>query len=393
MRTSVLLAALVACGPGNEPIDYAPAPLRELGIHQAPRYVARYLMPPLGLPLELAHPRLGQPAIHQVGDTIDVGWIAPGIAAETATISIDDAAVTSAVGDCDQDGICHLAITLPPLALGLHALCVMTAAAEDCSPAAIAIVDHYPDPATVVHVSDAHIGYDDAIAKFTDVVDAINALSPPADFAIFTGDAANDGWSDERSQFLTQLLRLQIPVYVITGNHDYDQGGIDGHLIDVGPELDFAVAFGELQLIGLSSGQDLDDGDHDTTISESSGPDPSQLDWLEQTLDGGAAPTVVFLHHPIYNGLFATVGPDARDRLKSLVTRDNVLAVLAGHTHVSAVFDRDGDSRGLSLDSEADVPASRWPLHYIAARATRGNGGFAVLHLGAGHVDYRWVGL
>ena len=70
-----------------------------------------------------------------------------------------------------------------------------------------------------------------------------------------------------------------------------------------------------------------------------------------------------------------------------------MLAVLAGHTHVSAVFDADGNSRGLSLDADADVSFSRWPLHYVAARATRGSGGFAILHLGAGHVDYRWVAL
>jgi len=70
-----------------------------------------------------------------------------------------------------------------------------------------------------------------------------------------------------------------------------------------------------------------------------------------------------------------------------------VLAVLTGHLHFVEVFDADGNTRGLSLDAESDVPASRWPLHYIAARSTDDRGGFAILHLGAGHVDYRWHAL
>ena len=87
-----------------------------------------------------------------------------------------------------------------------------------------------------------------------------------------------------------------------------------------------------------------------------------------------------FLHHPIYNGLFATVGPDSRDRLKALVTRDDALAVLAGHTHITSAYDADGNSRDLSLDAQ-NVDPRRLPLHYTAARSTNGRGGYAVFHL------------
>src|SRR5262249_18383203 len=154
--------------------------------------------------------------------------------------------------------------------------------------------------------------------------------------------------------------------------------------------LDFAASYGELRLIGLSSGQDLDDGEHNSTIAESDGPDRSQLDWLAQLMSERALPTVVFFHHPIYNALFATIGPDSRDALKDLVPREGVLAVLCGHTHLSAVFDSDGDSRGFSLDS-GEASFDRLPLHYVAARATRDGGGFAILQCSALSVDYRWV--
>jgi predicted phosphodiesterase len=377
-----LILAIASCGPGNVPQDYAPAALRQLGIHEAPVYVARDLMPSRGVTMVLAHPRLGQPAIRRAGETLDVSWIAAS--PQPAQITIAQQGVASG-GTCDADGICHLSVTVPELPAGLYALCVET----ECSPGAVAVVQQYSDPVTVIHFSDTHVGDGASQDVFARVVDAINAT--PADFAIFTGDAADTGKADQRAGFLHELTRLQLPVYVVTGNHDYDAVGIDGHLLDIGPELDFAAQYGALRLIGISSGQDMDDGNHNSTISESDGPDESQLNWLGEII--ADAPSIVFFHHPIYNGLFATIGPQSRDALKTLVTRDNVLAVLTGHTHISAVFDADGNSRGLSLDSDSDVPIDRWPLHYGAARVTRGTGGFAILHFGPAHLDYRWVAL
>ena len=387
-RLVALALVALSCGPGNVPADYAPAPLRDLGIHNSPIYVARYLMPAHSMPLELAHPRMGQAAIRRAGDPLEVMWIAPGGGA--ATVSIGGNPIATG-GACDPDGICKLQLAAPALAPGLYELCIEAGGARECSTAAVAIVAQYHSPATILHFSDAHIGDGDNLAIFTKVIDAINALDPPPDFAIYTGDAADTGRPQQRADFLAQLERLRLPSFIVTGNHDYDAVGIDGHLVDIGPELDFAASYGELRLLGLSSGQDLDDGNHDTTISESSGPDQSQLDWLARTIDG--YPTVVFFHHPIYNSLFATIGPDARDALKDIITRDNVMLVLTGHTHVSAVFDADGNSRGLSLDSESDVPFDRWPIHYNAERSTRDTGGYAILHAGNLHLDYQWVSL
>jgi 3',5'-cyclic-AMP phosphodiesterase len=388
------LAAIVvssgSCGLGNIPVDYAPEPLRVLGLHNAPVYVAEHLM--ADVPLLLAHPRLGQPAIRMPGEPLDVMWLAPTLVTATVDVSLQTGmSLGTGVGTCDGDGICHLALTAPLVAPGLYGVCVTTGSAESCSPNALAIVAAYNDPATVVHVSDAHVGDGDSLLEVAKVIDALAALDPAPDLVVFTGDGADTGKPDERGDFIAQIARLPIPTYVVTGNHDYDADGIDGHLLDVGPELDMDAWYGALHLVGLSSGQDLDDGNHDTTISESSGPDRSQLDWFRATTDQ-VSPTVAFFHHPIYNGLFATIGPDARDELKGLVTRPNMLAVLTGHTHTSAVYDADGNSRGLSLDSD-DVPRERWPLHYVASRMSKDSGGYALLHLGPARVDYRWVAL
>jgi predicted phosphodiesterase len=385
VRLAVFAVLVVGCG--NDPPDYPPPPLKDLGIHQAPTYVARDLL--LDGQALLAHPRLGQPAIRIAGEPLDVGWIAPG-ASPAVSLEIDGHLRASFNGDCDADGVCHAQLVTPELTLGLHELCIDVGPARDCSPHALVIVDHRNDPATIVHVSDAHVGDGDSGVTFRKVLAAIPDVQP--DLIVFTGDGANDGLAAEREEFAAALATLPVPVYVVTGNHDYDNDGINGHLLEIGPELDVTWSYGALRFIGLSSGQDLDDGNHVGTLSESSGPDDSQLSWLADQLAAPSQPTVFFLHHPIYNGLFATVGPESRDRLKALVTRDDALAVLAGHTHITSAYDAEGNDRDLSLDGQ-NVDPVRLPLHYTAARSTNGSGGFAVFHVSAHHVDYRWISL
>jgi hypothetical protein len=372
---------VAACQP---PIDYPSPRLDGMGLHHAPQYVARDLMPAHGVALMLAHPRLGQPAIRRAGEPFDVAWIAPGGAGVAAALTLDGAPLALDTRACDTDGICHGEAHAPD-ALGPHRLCV-----EDvCSPNALHVVAAYAEPARIAQVSDAHIGDGDALAGWHHVVDALNALAPDA--IVFTGDAADTGLPAQRRLFLDELERVQPPIFVVTGNHDCDDGGLDDHLLTVGPELDFAARYGALKLIGFSTGQDLDDGDHLGTWSESGGPVESQREWLGGVL-AGDDPTIVFFHHPIYNGLFATVGDDARGELLRLVTRPSVRAVLVGHVHHTEVYDRDGESRGLSTGAQT-VDSWRWPLHYTCSRSTIWGNGFALHTIGRELVEYRWISL
>jgi hypothetical protein len=383
-RVAVLLA-LVGC---NQAIDYPSPALIGFGLHNAPKYVAEDLMPARGLRMLIAHPRLGQPAIRRAGEPFDVEWIAPGLAAVAAEALLDEAPLALTDRSCDEDGICH-ATAVAPSAPGLHSLCIVNGDDKDCSVSALAVVASYAAPALIADVSDAHVGDGNSLGEWGPVIDAINAQSP--DVVLFTGDGADTGLPDQLDDFYRELERLHAPTFVVTGNHDMDNGGLDHFLLVIGPELDYTAHYGALKLVGLSDGQDLDDGHHVGTLSEGGGPDATQLAWLGGALDGDD-PTVIFFHHPLYNGLFGTAGPDTRGKLLDLVTRDSMRVVMVGHVHLTQVYDRDGESRGLSTSSD-DVPFERWPLHYTCSRATIHGDGFALHTVGADQVSYRWISL
>ena len=57
---------------------------------------------------------------------------------------------------------------------------------------------------------------------------------------------------------------------------------------------------------------------------------------------------------------WATVGP-SRDALLAAIDRPSMRAVLAGHTHYTAIYDGDGASDGIDLDA-GELGWERWPL-------------------------------
>ena len=72
--TGCAAIALLFVSGCNQPIDYPPLALDQLGLHQAPQYLARDLMPARGLTELLLHPRMGQAAIRRSGEPFDVAF-------------------------------------------------------------------------------------------------------------------------------------------------------------------------------------------------------------------------------------------------------------------------------------------------------------------------------
>ncbi|AIU26265.1 metallophosphatase [Pandoraea pnomenusa] len=176
----------------------------------------------------------------------------------------------------------------------------------------------------------------DTAAYLTRCVARLNTLAPRPDFVVLTGDLVDFGAREEYDHLRSLLAPLEIPYYLVIGNHD----GRDA-LREVFPEhtylgnpgefVQYAATFGPMRLVALDT-QDPPNGGGRLC--------DARLQWLEATLaaDTGT-PTVIAMHHPPFVcGIehMDVQSLDAADaaKLAAVVRRfDNVERVICGHVH------------------------------------------------------------
>lgn len=137
-------------------------------------------------------------------------------------------------------------------------------------------------------VSDTNMFAERAIA-------ALNAHVPKPDAVILTGDLTDT--SDPREYALGRqiLSRLDMPVYMIPGNHDgtadmrREMAGYPGMEDGVDGKLCYTADIGDVRLIALDTSLH---GRPDGALGE------AQLSWLEERLEEDNRPTLIALHHP-----------------------------------------------------------------------------------------------
>ncbi|WP_119421575.1 phosphodiesterase [Desertibaculum subflavum] len=193
----------------------------------------------------------------------------------------------------------------------------------------------------IAQISDTHIkpegrlAYDrvDTAAALATCVAAINRLDPKPDLVLATGDLVDAGRRDEYDRLRSLLAPLDMPVYLIPGNHD-DRDAMRAVFPDhryLGSEgfIQYAVENLPIRLLAL-----------DTLIPGKGGGElcDERLAWLDRTLSAAPErPTIVFLHHPPFRshipgmdqfGLAGTVGLNAVIRRHAQVER-----LLCGHLH------------------------------------------------------------
>jgi Icc protein len=188
-----------------------------------------------------------------------------------------------------------------------------------------------------VQLSDPHIGAtwagDESVPRFAAAVEAVRALQPQPDAALVTGDLADHATGEEYEQVRELLAPLEVPLYVLTGNHD-DRRALRGHF-GVSGEADepvrYSVDLGPLRLVVLDTKR----------LGEDSGELGSeQLEWLDSEL--AAAPeqlTLLAMHHPpLVTGIpvWDEIGlpPADRHALGAVIERHRqVRRLVAGHVH------------------------------------------------------------
>jgi len=189
----------------------------------------------------------------------------------------------------------------------------------------------------LVQLTDLHIveegqlllGRVDTAGFLRAAVDAVMALRPRAEAVILTGDLVNDGLLAQYLHLRELLSPLQMPVFLLPGNHD-ERGALRAAFPDhaelgsVGT-CDYVVDVGALRLIALDS---LVDGQGGGALSG------QQLEWLDARLgEAPERPTLVAVHHPPF--LTAIEYMDAMGLQQESV--DAFAAVIARHPHVERV--------------------------------------------------------
>ena len=193
----------------------------------------------------------------------------------------------------------------------------------------------------IVQISDPHVkregellyGRIDTQSFLERAVAHVNGLDPRPDIALVTGDLVDKAAPAEYANLKRLLSRLEIPFYLIPGNHDARDA-----LREAFPEHTYLPQAGFLQyvlddqplrLIALDT---LVEGKGHGALCD------ERLDWLETRLKESDRTTLLFMHHPPFDVGIAPLDAarllEGGDRLETLVrAHGNIERVLCGHVH------------------------------------------------------------
>lgn len=197
----------------------------------------------------------------------------------------------------------------------------------------------------IAQISDIHIAgpgkktYNIApmAENLASTVDHINQLDPIPDVVIVTGDIAMCGLEEEVDRAARILDKLQMPYYVVPGNHDdrstlWSVMGKKACPSMVDGFINFVIDDYDVRLIGLDSTVPGEPGGEICAKREA---------WLNaQLAQNPEKPTAIFMHHPpVKCGVLETDedGFEGVDRFASVIDKyTNIERIICGHIHLQA---------------------------------------------------------
>ena len=166
---------------------------------------------------------------------------------------------------------------------------------------------------------------------------AVAALRERPDLVVMTGDLTDCGLAEEYEQLAELIARyLDMPVYVVPGNHDRRENFREGlgHLPGVRDDAGF------VQYVVDSDAMPMRLVMLDSVVPGKGYGDlcDARFDFLERALtDAKGKPTSIFLHHsPMASGILHMdeIGLQSHRRLADVIRRhSHVEAVFCGHSH------------------------------------------------------------
>ena len=194
----------------------------------------------------------------------------------------------------------------------------------------------------LVQISDTHIvergkllyGMADTALHLADTVAEINAMRPRPDAVLITGDLVEHPGPVTYSHFHDLVEPLEMPVYLMPGNHD-DPAVMRDYFCDSGmfpcepPHYQYVIEQFPFRVLMLNS--HFDD-------SELPFFGPRRLEWLDEALSASDRPAMIAIHHPpMKTGIgFIDMAGDGWYRAigEVLERHPQVLKVICGHGHL-----------------------------------------------------------
>ena len=197
----------------------------------------------------------------------------------------------------------------------------------------------------IAHLTDLHVRPHGMTANrivesnrmCANAVRAVLRLKPRPDCVIISGDLTDNGLASEYAELRRLLAPLDMPVYLVPGNHDR-RGNFQSAFKDY-PGIDPAAEFVQytverfpVRLVALDTV--LSGAGHGVLAAAS-------LDWLEATLAREPAkPTLIFMHHPPFRAGDRDMDRirllDGAERFREIVAKNpQIEHVLCGHHHRS----------------------------------------------------------
>jgi len=186
------------------------------------------------------------------------------------------------------------------------------------------------DPATgsfqFVAVNDLHYLNEKCNPWFERMVKAFQSQPEKTEFVLISGDLAEQGSSKQQGAMQDILKTLEMPYYVVVGNHDYQNQTDRKPYEQLHPgRLNYHFDHQGWQFIGL----DTSEG----TKSQNVKTPQYTFDWLDANLPklDKKKPTIIFTHFPLGFGVPFLL-QNANDILKRFLPF-NLQAVYSGHYH------------------------------------------------------------
>lgn len=180
-------------------------------------------------------------------------------------------------------------------------------------------------------ITDTHIGNPNNDIDLQHTVDDINQNMPQIEFVIVSGDVTEFGSDEELTNAKKILDQIDVPTYVIPGNHDsnWSESGTNSFLKIFGTET-FGFEHNGYKFFGLPSGPNM---------RMSPGQIPREgIKWFQDKLaeTDTNTPIIFVNHYPMDNSLNNWF--EVMDALKPY----NVKAMLCGHGHQNKKYNFEG---------------------------------------------------